>query len=195
MYQIGKDKLRHTILASDTRYFCMALSLSMKEIKLTKGYVATIDDQDFEMVSMYKWRASIMKNRAAIYAVTQVKRDGGRKQISMHRLILGLTDKRILTDHVDTNGLNNQRSNLRECTHAENNRNVGLSKNNTTGYKGVIFDKRRSKWYARIRFNYRTIVSRGFDSPEDAARQYDKKALELHGNFASLNFPQCLQKE
>ncbi len=166
----------------------------MKQIPLTKGYFAIVDDEDFALVSAYKWRPSILKNRSAIYAITDVKKDGIRRQISMHRLILGLTDKKILTDHGDGDGLNNQRLNLRTCTHAENNRNVGLSKNNTSGYKGVVFDKRRSKWYARIRFNYRVFVSIGLNSPEDAAREYDKKALELHGDFARTNFAQCFQK-
>ena len=83
--------------------------------------------------------------------------------------------------------MNNTPSNLREATVSENNRNVGITKNNTSGYKGVTKEKNREKWRAQIKFNGEVHYLGVFECPVDAAKVYDKKCLELHGEFALTN--------
>ncbi len=156
----------------------------MKEIPLTRGYVALVDDEDYERVSQFKWYASV--RRKTVYAQREV---GGTAQ-KMHRLILGLEPgDKSLVDHVDHNGLNNCRSNIRVCTHAENQRNVEKHCDNTSGWKGVIWHKKGQKFAARLRVNSKNIHLGLFHSPISAALEYDRAARKYHGSFACLNFP------
>ena len=92
-------------------------------------------------------------------------------------------------DHINGNPLDNRKSNLRICTNAENQRNKGVYKNNKSGYKGVHWFKRDKKWQAQIKHNNKSIHIGLYEDKEEAARAYDKKAKELHGNFKNLNFP------
>ena len=92
-------------------------------------------------------------------------------------------------DHINGNPLDNRKSNLRICTNAENQRNRGVNKNNTSGYKGVCWAKQNKKWKARIKHNGKLIHLGYYKDKEEAARAYDKKAKELHGEYAYLNFP------
>jgi hypothetical protein len=108
------------------------------KIRLTQGYFAEIDDEDFELIKNSNW--SLSKRRSGIYAQASI---GGKLQ-SMHRVILGLTDSpNLVVDHKDGNGLNNKRNNIRACTIGQNNQNVGLSKLNKCGFKGVYKMRRR----------------------------------------------------
>ena len=158
------------------------------EINLTQGKVALIDEADFELVSGYTWHAK--KNKNTFYAQTNVPREGGgQRRILMHRLLLGLIDPTIKTDHRDRNGLNNTRSNLRACTNAENMRNTGAQANNTSGYKGVSWHKQSGKWAAYIKANWKRKHLGLFTTPEAAHAAYCKAALELHGEFANFGTP------
>jgi len=162
----------------------------MKEIKLSKrgknrnlNLVALVDDQDYEWLNKFNWAASKCKN--TFYAVKRSKR--GEKPVRMHRLILGLTDPKILSDHEDRNGLNNQRSNLRICTRSQNNANrtpLGSSK-----YLGVFFSPNSTKrpWYSRIVKDKKPKYLGSFVTEQEAAIVYNKAAIELHGEFANLN--------
>lgn len=160
----------------------------MKEIKITKGYVAIIDDEFFELVSKRKWQACVLKNRKAVYAKCDVVDPVTKKRsaIFMHRFILSVTERGIITDHIDGNGLNNQLSNLRTCSRSENNRNVGIKKSNTTGYKGIIRVGKR--WQCRIRVDYKLVYGPSRASIVEAAHDYDNLARTHHGEFASTNF-------
>ncbi len=167
----------------------------MKQIQLHNSWsVAMIDDEDFELVNAYKWRVGDKKVK---YAITDIKVDGKYKTVRMHRLIMG-AKKGEQIDHKDHNGLNNQKHNLRICTHAENSKNrrsYGSSK-----YLGVHkFEYSRtfkrkgntvtySYWRARIKSGEKYISLGTHKNEEDAARAYDKAATELHGEFANLNF-------
>lgn len=161
----------------------------MKEIPLTQGKSALIDDHNFEKVSKFKWCAHRAPNTT--YAVRNFKnpKTGKWSTISMHRFLSGEEDPKINVYHVDGNGLNNQDHNLRLCNHGQNLYNSGVSKNNTTGFKGVTFDKKRNKWIAMIGVNGRKINLGRFASKEDAARAWDAAALDYHKDFARLNFP------
>lgn len=155
------------------------------EVKLTQDKVALIDDADFELVSGHTWHT--VKGHNTFYAKTNVKRaDGSWTTILMHRLLLGLTDPKIHTDHIDGDGLNNQRANLRACTHAQNLRNTGAHTDNSSGFKGVYFHKQRGKWAAMIKVNRKGKHLGLFTTKEAAYAAYCAAAKELHGEFANF---------
>lgn len=157
-----------------------------KQIQLTKGYYAIVDDEDFEWLMNHSWCVNDSKPRLR-YVTSWIKGN----IIGMHRMILqhyGLLEDSKHVDHIDGNGLNNQKDNLRACTRAENGRNrKGPFKN---GYLGISRSKsKKNPWMAKIMTNGKSIYLGLFPTKEDAALAYDKAALELHGEFATLNFP------
>ena len=104
----------------------------------------------------------------------------------MHRQIMNAPDN-LVVDYIDHNDLNNRKENLRVCTFAENCRNMRSSARKTSRYKGVHWNKRMGKWAAQITFENKTYHLGYFTDETAAARAYDEKAVELHGEFASLN--------
>lgn len=160
----------------------------MKEIQLTQGQVALVDDEDYEELNKYKWQAH--KHRNTWYATRTIRRKADPAAFQMHRQILGLVKgDGVEVDHIDGNGLNNTKQNLRIATNAENARNAGIGIRNTSGYKGVIFEKGPKKWRARIMVDSVPINLGLFTVIEDAARAYDKAATKYFKEFARLNFP------
>lgn len=159
--------------------------------KLAAGRVARIDDGDFELVSQYRWRAYVIRRRNGSikgpYAITQIQRpDGGRTTIRMHSLITGWP----LVDHVNCDGLDNRRENLRPATTAENARNARKTAMPTASqFKGVHRNRDWGRWIASIRVNRKSVYLGAFHSEAEAARAYDAAARELFGEFARLNFP------
>lgn len=156
----------------------------MKEIKLTQGQFAIVDDEDYELVSSIKWYAQRVKrnNTFSYYADNRT----GKNNIRMHRIIMGVTDKNILVDHRDGNGLNNCRSNLRICTQAQNVRNMrNLKRSSTSKYKGVRW--KSGKYEASVEMYEKCYYCGRFTNEEEAALAYNKKASELFGEFANLN--------
>jgi hypothetical protein len=143
-----------------------------------------VDDTDFDWLNQWKWGVDAKSNTS--YA----KRAGESQEcIQMHRLILGLTDKKVVTDHINGNGLDNRRSNLRACSQAENLKNQKESKNNTSGYKGVYWNKVSNKWYATISVNSKDKYLGSFTCLIKAAKCFDEAAIKYRGEFAKLNFP------
>lgn len=159
----------------------------MKKIKLSQGKFALVDDEDFEWLSQWKW--CLTGN--GLYAMRNGSAEESRKAILLHRQIMKdpFNKNGLQVDHINSNGLGNQRSNLRLCSQSQNNQNKGKQSNNTSGYKGVSFEPERGKWSARINVNGRQVCLGRFGSPLAAAIAYDKKAIELHGEYAKLNFP------
>jgi hypothetical protein len=153
----------------------------MREIQLTKWKVALVDDADFEWLNQWKWSALERKG------IFHVKRSEDGKIIYMHRLIFGLSDKNILCDHRDRNGLNNQRDNLRTATRSENNCNIASHRNSSSKYLGVHFFKRDSKWCAHIEKAGKKKNLGYFETEEAAAIAYNEAAVIWHGEFANLN--------
>jgi hypothetical protein len=152
----------------------------MREIALTQGKVALVDDEDFELVSQWKW--CVLRGKYTWYAVRGCA-DG--KSVLLHREILGLSaGMGDYVDHKDGDGLNNQRSNLRIATQSQNNANARNRLNVSSPYKGVCWDKARNVWMARIS----EIFLGRFSSEEDAARAYDEAAVERFGEYARTNF-------
>lgn len=145
----------------------------------------TIDDRDYSLISQYNWYYN-----PEGYAMTRKTIDGKRTTIWMHRLIMGAQPGQKI-DHRDGNGLNNQRSNLRFATAAENMQNRRKQqKAATSKYKGVYWFRPGGKWIARIYFNRKNIHLGLFENEMEAAQAYDTKARELYGDFAHLNFNQ-----
>lgn len=154
-----------------------------KEIPLTKGHFAIVDDDDYEDLARWKWSYSDG------YPVRKVQTATGAKTYCMHRQIMQPPDGYVV-DHINGYRLDNRRANLRICTWAQNtiNRPPNFQKQSSP-YKGVYFHKKRvaNPWMARIRHND-TIHHLGvFPTAEDAAKAYNDAALKLHGEFAWLN--------
>lgn len=161
----------------------------MKEIQLTQGKVALVDDEDFERVNLFKWHA--LKKDNNYYASRHIPIGKTRKTTFIHQLVMNvdiLSKEDIEIDHIDGNGLNNQKYNLRACTHSQNLMNSKKRINSSSKYKGVGWHKLRKKYRARIRLNGIQYHLGLFDSDIDAAKAYDNKAKELFGEFAKLNF-------
>jgi|HubBroStandDraft_2_1064218.scaffolds.fasta_scaffold26532_4 hypothetical protein len=156
----------------------------MKELPLsTLGYVAFIDDEDYQRVAMFKWYALIARNKdnsiRTVYAANQ--------DYLLHRFIMVVTDPEIVVDHKDHNGLNNLRCNLRVCTQTFNLGNMCKTRG-TSMFKGVSWDKDARKWVANIVRNKRQKHLGYFVSEVDAARAYDAAAKDHFGEFALTNF-------
>lgn len=160
----------------------------MKRISLSQNKFALVDDEDFEFLNKWKWSLFASRDKR-YYAFRQVLcSDGKRRSLLMHRLLLGLQcgDSRQI-DHVDTDGLNNTKDNLRICSDLENHRNRGLQTNNSSGYKGVSWHKKDKKWRARLSLFKKEIWIGNFDTAKEAASAYNRIALKYHGEFANLN--------
>lgn len=153
----------------------------MKEIPLTRGLVAIVDDEDFEELSKHKWHA--IKGTCTFYVGRRLPRIRTQKSsiIYMHRFLLKAGEG-VQVDHRDSNGLNNQRCNLRLATHSENQRNGRRPKNNTSGFKGV--HRSGNKFRAAIWVDGVRRHIGMFCRPEDAHAAYCKAAKELHRAFA-----------
>jgi hypothetical protein len=156
-----------------------------KRIQLTKGHVTIVDNEDFDWLINHNWHAHDA-NLYMCYARSRIK----GKHIRMHRLILqhhGLLEDGLVVDHIDGNGMNNQKANLRPCTQAENLRNrKGPFKN---GYRGITRSiSRKNPWMAQLSIDGKRKYLGIFPTREAAARAYDQAARKHHGEFATLNF-------
>ena len=163
----------------------------MKRIKLSRGMWTLIYDKDFEIVS--KFKRHCVKGLRTFYAFS---RDENRKSISMHRFLLKASKGQIV-DHINRNGLDNRRSNLRFCDKKENAFNSPKQRGNySSKFKGVSFLKSDNRWIAQICAGPRMkngesqcIYLGCFLNEEKAAICYDKAALKYFGEFAYTNFP------
>lgn len=159
----------------------------MKEIPLSRGKVALVDDEDYEKLRQFTWHMS--KDGYAYRHAPDARVKGKRKRYSqsMHRYLMGLEygDKRAV-DHKSGNKLDNQKINLRVCTRGENNLNVGRRSNNKSGFKGVHWCNTWGRWVARIKKDNKKYFIGNFESAEEAYRAYCAKAVEIHGEFANL---------
>lgn len=156
----------------------------MKKIPLTRGKFALVDDEDFEALNEYKWQ--LTTTMWGSYATRKIKI--GEKKITkgMHRLLLNPKDDE-LVDHINGNGLDNRRCNIRTCSHAQNTRNKSIPKNNTSGYKGVHWSKKNKNWISQIVINSKAYHVGSFSEIKIAAIAYNMAAIKCYGEFALLN--------
>ena len=146
-----------------------------REIPLTQGRVALVDEEDYAFLSQWNWYAIGQKNYPYV-----IRRSEG-KTIHMHRLIMN-TPRGFVVDHLDHNTLNNQKANLRNCTQAQNTQNMNLSK-----YQGVSWNKNEKKYTSKIGFNRKLIHLGYYTDPREAALAYNKAAIKYFGEEAKLN--------
>lgn len=163
----------------------------MKEIPLSQGYVALIDDEDYERVASRTWCADVRRHKdgsiACVYAGTTLSRKIGGSSLLLHRFIMGVTERRVQVDHQDHDGLNCQKNNLRLCSQTQNQANTRKpQRRKWSQYKGV--SQERGRWFAYICSNYRQRRLGYFITEVDAAKAYDTAARELWGQFACTNF-------
>lgn len=160
----------------------------MKTIPLTQGKMVLVDDDDYETLMQFKWVYKKPGHRRTAYAVRGkiVGYEAGKKYttIAMHRVIMR-SPIGYEIDHINGNGLDNRKENLRIATRAQNQQNRNILRHNTSGYKGVSKD--RETWRAQIRVN-NTIMRLGrFRDKISAAIAYNEAAKKYHGEFARLN--------
>lgn len=158
----------------------------MREIKLTRGKVARVSNADFAWLNAYRWYAE--KLPTVWYARRKIRRQGGIvRTVSMHQLlaaVMGFASP----DHADGDGLNNQRKNLRPASQTEQNGNQGLRSNNTSGFKGVSWNKDCRAWESYVSKGRKRFRLGFFKTATAAARAYDGAAKQLFGEFARTNF-------
>lgn len=153
-------------------------------IPLTKGKIAIVDLIDADL-GQFNWTAR--KGRNTWYAYRNSPRPNAHIKIRLHRVVAeraGLKIDGLEVDHRDTDGLNCRRENLRAATRAQNGHNSRRSSSNTSGFKGVSFDRRSGSYYAQICLNRKRSTVGGFKDPRAAADAYAEMAKRLHGEFA-----------
>lgn len=159
--------------------------LIMKEIQLTQGKVALVDDEDFKYLNQWKWYVNNLCGK--FYAVRnhwENKKFVG--QLLMHRFIMN-PSKGLVVDHYNGNTLDNRKCNLRVCTYSQNRMNSVKTIYNKSGYKGVHWHKLGKKWVAKIELNKTKHYLGLFYDIKEAAKAYNDAAIKFYGEFAKLN--------
>ena len=164
------------------------MSSRTTEVMLNKGFVAIIDSEDLELVSCYNWNVTKQRHKHYAHTVTE-----GRRILVMHRFLLR-PDRGVLVDHINGDGLDNRRANLRLANYSQNAANRGKPQcgRSTSRYKGVFFESsgtRKNRWRALIRVNGQRIHLGAYSEELEAAVAYDTAAKKHFGEFAKLNLP------
>ncbi len=181
------DRLARPFVALILLYRRARYGYAFRRIPLTRGKYTIVDTDDFERLNKHKWFA--VKSTNTFYAGRTVH--FGKKSISirMHRQVIHLPDH-LFVDHINHNGLDNRKANLRPATCAQNNYNrILLRKSKTSKYKGVNWKKEARKWIVRIGVNGKQKQVGYFKDEIQAAKAYDEAAKKYHKEFAALNFP------
>lgn len=157
----------------------------MKTIRLTRNKFALVDDQDFNWLNEFNWYAHKGKSPGLWYVSRGVNKPK-RTTISMHRLILDVPQG-VDIDHIDRNGLNNQRNNLRVATKIQNAGNQRKIVGASSRYKGVTWHKRDNRWQAQLQTKKRMLFLGTFTIEQEAALAYDEAAMKYFGAYAYTN--------
>ena len=158
----------------------------IRYILLTRGRFAIVDAADYESLAQYNWYA-LGSERTGFYAA---RRAGSHLRL-MHRVLMNPPEGMVV-DHINGNPCDNRRSNLRICTPEQNAYNRRMHRNTSSRFKGVSFHRSSGKWIASICCGGKWMYLGSFDDEIEAAKAYDRKARELFGEFAYLNFPDVL---
>jgi hypothetical protein len=159
----------------------------MREIQLTQGYVALIDDEDYDMVNFFSWH--VMKRKTNIYVGTQACVLNKKNiMITLHWLLIRNVPKGYEIDHIDGNALNNQKSNLRVVTHTQNMKNARKSSGCVTSkYKGVFKPNGVNSYKVLITVDKKVIYLGYYKDELEAAKVYNEAALKYFGEYAKIN--------
>lgn len=155
----------------------------MKRIQLTQNKYTIVDDENYEELSKYRWYLNTFGYVRRWRPTIERQAKPGSREIFLHRHLIDVP-KGYVIDHINGDKLDNRRCNLRVCTPHQNRMNRQSQKNNTSGYKGVFWNKQRNKWSAKINFNHKQIYTGYFDNKEDAAKAYERAARKYFGEFA-----------
>lgn len=168
----------------DKPLLSLGLLLFMKKIPLTQGQFALVDDEDYEYLMQWKWCAQ-RQGFHYVSAVTHTRKNGRQLQIKMHRVVLNLSDPKIICDHINCNPLDNRKSNLRICTYLENTRNRSMVTKSKSGAKGVSWSSTAKRYVARIKIPEKRLFLGYFNTVEEASAAYSKAAKEHFNEFAN----------
>lgn len=153
------------------------------KIPLTQGLEAIIDEEDAERILPHRWHAS--KKRNTFYACRKVGPAGAQVTIYMHRFLLGVSEKNVLIDHKNGNGLDNRRENLRVATNAQNQRNRTARKDSKSGVKGVYASRsKKLPWRAEITVDGKNIHLGNFSTIEEATEARATASFQYHGDYS-----------
>jgi hypothetical protein len=162
----------------------MTASGEVLKIELTKGHHAIIDKEDFDLIVGYSWHYS----QGYAYAIDKTTKE----RVAMHRLIGGLSNTNYVVDHINGNGLDNRKANIRICTVAQNSKNKASHADSIVKYKGVSIY--RGKYVSTIMADYKRYHIGVFNTDFEAAKAHDFEAVKRHGDYARLNFPESLEQ-
>lgn len=154
----------------------------MREIALSRGMVALVDDEEYESLSIHRWHAT--RGASTFYAARNVRSPHGSRTVLMHRSILCASAPGLEVDHANGDGLDNRRENLRLATRSQNNHNRTAYKTNKYGLKGVSWHRKTQRWRAQIGIGGLRKHIGYYSSPAEAHVAYCAAAKELHGEFA-----------
>jgi hypothetical protein len=157
----------------------------MKQIPLTRGEFALVDDDKYDFLMQWNWVLHRQGGRQ--YAVRFEKKNGRTKGIRLHRLLMNATDSKLFIDHINGNGLDNQMHNLRFATNSQNQGNRGAPINNTSEFKGVSYAKRLNRYRASITVDGKYIGLGYYNTAADAGHAYNVAANKYFGEYARLN--------
>ncbi len=182
-----EGKWREVCLDNSCRNFYPSTNFKLgmytqRVIPVTFRKFAVVDTDDYYRLSNHQWHA--VASTHTFYAISNIK----GKRVAMHRVITGAPDH-LMVDHIDHNGLNNCKSNLRLCSPAQNCCNANPRHRASSKYKGVGWHKTRKKWTAVVQVNKKAYHIGYFSDEIEAAKAYDARARQLHRQFAWLNFP------
>jgi hypothetical protein len=163
----------------------------MKEIPVHGGLIALIDDEDEALVQGFDWHPVHTNGKSQTYANAWVYSTNPPHRVYMHRLLLDVPDD-VMVDHINRDGLDNRRSNLRPCTNSQNLLNAAKRRTNygtslSSTYKGVSWNKGHNKWRSYVFLGGKQIFLGYFVSEVDAALTYNRAATQHYGEFARLN--------
>lgn len=159
----------------------------MKKIKLTQNKFAIVDDEDFEKLNQHKWYATKSWKCEIYYAKRSIGKSPNQRQLCMHRVILGEFSSKNHIDHINGDGLDNRKENLRVVSQRENSRNMTKKSKSSSKFKGITWNKECCKWRVRICVDRKRLYLGDFKDEVEAAKVYNKAALKYFGEFAKLN--------